>query len=294
MTKQTFIVTGPTSGYGLATARRLAAHGRVVLVGRDPEKLDRVRGELGNGAMSVVAELADLVSVRRAAAEIAGLDLAVSALVANAGVQGPSTPTNAQGWDLTFATNHLGTICLVEALAPQLPDGANVVVVGSAVEDPERRQAKAAGFRGGRFVSVEASVRGEWLAGGSKVPGFDAYATSKQCVLAATLALARESSRLRFKAIEPGFNATTGLSRGASPTLRTIANLMFPLLRPLLPGATTPERAGRVIADIALDRSATGVYYDEAGQPMRASTLASDPAFQDRVLAETRAFLAKH
>jgi len=102
---------------------------------------------------------------------------------------------SAQGWDLTFATNYLGPFALTEAFAPRLPDRANIVFVASAVEDPERRPAKAIGFRGGRFVSVEESARGEWKPGGSKNPGFDAYATSKLCLLAATLALARENRR---------------------------------------------------------------------------------------------------
>ena len=64
---------------------------------------------------------------------------------------------------------------------PHLPDGANVVFVASGVEDPERKPAKAVGFRGGRYISAEASARGEWKPGGATQPGVDAYATSKQC-----------------------------------------------------------------------------------------------------------------
>ena len=60
---------------------------------------------------------------------------------------------------MTFATNYLGPFVLTEALIPHLPDGANVVFVASGVEDPERKPAKAAGFRGGRLISVEASAR---------------------------------------------------------------------------------------------------------------------------------------
>ena len=82
---------------------------------------------------------------------------------------------------MSFATNHLGPFALTEALMPHLPDGANVVFIASAVEDPERKPAVAAGFRGGRFISAEASARGEWAPGGSSKPGYDAYATSKQC-----------------------------------------------------------------------------------------------------------------
>jgi NAD(P)-dependent dehydrogenase (short-subunit alcohol dehydrogenase family) len=78
---------------------------------------------------------------------------------------------NAIGWDKTYVTNHLGPFAFTEPLVPHLPDGANVVFVASAVEDPERKPAKAVGFRGGRYISAEASAHGEWKPGGSKLPG---------------------------------------------------------------------------------------------------------------------------
>lgn len=63
---------------------------------------------------------------------------------------------------MTFATNHLGPFALTEALAPYLADGGNVVFVASVVEDPERKPARAAGFRGARYICAGANARGEW------------------------------------------------------------------------------------------------------------------------------------
>jgi tetratricopeptide (TPR) repeat protein len=60
---------------------------------------------------------------------------------------------------MTFATNHLGPFALTEALVPHLPDGASVVFVVSGVEAPERKPAKAAGFRGGRYISFDEATR---------------------------------------------------------------------------------------------------------------------------------------
>jgi NAD(P)-dependent dehydrogenase (short-subunit alcohol dehydrogenase family) len=198
---------------------------------------------------------------------------------------------------MTFATNHLGPFALTEALAPHLSDGTNVLFVASAVEDPERKPAKAAGFRGGRYISAEASARGEWKTGGAKPPGFDAYATSKQCTLVTALALAREMPRLRFNTVEPGLTPTTGLGRDSGAGVRllskTIIPLLVPLLMPFMTFLSTPKRAARVIAKILTDGSGqTGVYYGEAGQLMPGSPLVRDPEFQDRVVAETRALLA--
>jgi NAD(P)-dependent dehydrogenase (short-subunit alcohol dehydrogenase family) len=200
---------------------------------------------------------------------------------------------NAQGWDTTFATDHLGPFVLTEALMPDLPDGANVVFVCSGVEDPARRPAKVAGFRGGRYISAEASARGEWKSGGSALPGGDAYATSKQCNLATVLAFARETPRLRFNAVEPGFTPATSLSRDANVLLRFLGKYVLSLLAPRIKYWSTPARAGKVITNVLLNSSAgTGVYYDDRGRPMLGSTLVRDPEFQDRVVAQTRALLS--
>jgi NAD(P)-dependent dehydrogenase (short-subunit alcohol dehydrogenase family) len=194
---------------------------------------------------------------------------------------------------MTFATNYLGPFALTEALVPHFPDGANVVFVASGVEDPERKPAKAAGFRGGRYISAEASARGDYNPGGSKVPGSDAYATSKQAVLAAALAWARETPRLRFNALEPGFTPNTGLARETPVFVRFLLNYVLPVLAPFMKYWSSPKRAARVAAKVLINASGqTGIYYDDGGHPMLGSALVRDPKFQDRVVAETRALLA--
>ena len=294
--RKAYIVTGPTSGIGRRAALELARYGRVVLVGRDRKKLADVQTaiqRIGQEAISVVCDLSEPASVQRAAAEIIALDLPIAGLLNNAGIGQMRATQNSLGWDMTFATNHLGPFAFTEALLPHLPDGANVVFVASGVEDPERKLARMAGFRGGRYLSAEASARGEWKPGGSRMPGSDAYATSKQCNLATVFVFAREILRLRFNAFEPGFNPSTNLGREASLPLRMIAKGILPLFAPFVKYWSTPKRAGRVAARLLTEISdRTGVYYDENGQPMLASTEVRDPAFSDRVVAETRAFLA--
>jgi NAD(P)-dependent dehydrogenase (short-subunit alcohol dehydrogenase family) len=167
------------------------------------------------------------------------------------------------------------------------------VFICSGVEDPERKPAVAAGFRGGRYISAEASARGEWEPGGASRPGFDAYATSKQCNLATVLTFAREIPRLRFNAVEPGFNPSTGLGRDANVALRFLAKHVLSPLAPVIKYWSTPKRAARVITEVLTDESdRTGVYYDENGNPMIGSAQVRDPAFADRIVAETRALLA--
>ncbi len=296
--KNAWVITGPTSGIGRQAALQLAKHGTVVLVGRDIGRLRDVEREVNalpdGHAVSVVADFADIHSVRRAADEIAGLGLRIGGVANNAGGMQTKGGTNAQGWDIAFATNHLGPFAFTEALIPHLSDGTHIVFTSSGVEDPERRPATSAGFRGARYISAEASARGQWKAGGSKNVGFDAYATSKQGNLAAVCALARAVPRLRFTAIEPGFNPGTGLGRDANPILQFLAKYVMQPLAPLIPYWSTPKRAGKLIAETLTEPSIpSGSYYDENGKPMKASKQVSDPAFSDRYIAETRNLLAQ-
>ncbi len=301
--KTAYIITGPTSGIGRRTALNVATHGIVVLVGRNRGKLEALDQEIqqkGGSAVSVVCDLSDISSVQRAADEIVRLKLPLAGLVNNAGIMQTRPTKNARDWDMSYATNHLGPFVLTEALMPHLRYGANVVFVVSAVEDPERKPAVAAGFRGARYISADASARGEWEPGGSSKPGFDAYATSKQAILAAALAFARENPQLHINAIEPGFNPSTGLGAGdVNPFVRFVQRFVVPLIVPLLIPfikiLSTSKRAAREITKILMDTSErTGVYYDEGGHPMQGSVLIRDQNFQDRVVAETRAFLSEH
>jgi NAD(P)-dependent dehydrogenase (short-subunit alcohol dehydrogenase family) len=298
--RKAYVITGPTSGIGRRTALELAEHATVVLVGRDRRKLAEMQKTIERKrqhAVSVVCDLSDLASVRRAAAQIIALRLPIAGLLNNAGITQLHPTKNALGWDMSFVTNHLGPFALTEVLIPHLPDGANVLFIVSAVEDPERKPATLAGFRGGRYLSAEASARGEWKAGGAKKRGPDAYATSKQAILAAAMVFARETPRLHFNAVEPGVNPTTALARDSGAFVRVLSKTLIPLLVPLLMPfikiLSTPKRAARVITKIMLDASGqTGVYYDEAGYPMLGSTLVRDQTFQDRVVAETRGLLS--
>ena len=292
-----YVITGPTSGIGYATALELAKHGTVILVGRNRDKLNQVQKtieETGQKAVSVICDISDIKSVKRAAQQIIELQLPIAGLLHNAGIMPAKTTKSVQGWDMTFATNHLGAFALTEALAPSLPDGANVVFIASAIEDPERKPAKVMGMKGGRYISAEASARGEWKEGGSKMAGIDAYATSKQCILASAMAFARETPRLHFNAVEPGITHGTNLGgESTNAIIRLIFGLIMSTIPPFYKYSSTPKKSAKVITKVLTDKSGkTGVYFDEKGQPMLGSDLVRDPKFQDLVVAETRDFLA--
>ena len=299
--RSTYVVTGPTSGMGRLAALSLAEQSDLILVGRNQQKLDDVVAAInrkGGHAIPVVCDLSDFTSVQRAAAAIIGLGRPIAGLLNNAGMLQRTPAKNALGWDVTFAANYLGPFTLTEALIPSLVDGATVLFVVSTVEDPNRNPGKAVGYRGGRYISAEASARGEWLPGGSKNPGADAYATAKQCSLAAAMAFGREVPRLRFNAVSPGLVPATGLLRGDKEAVeqgayKGFASLLVPLLMPFLNFLNTPEKAAHLLERLLLNHSSqTGMYYDARGNLTAGCDLVQSTPFQKRVMLETRALLA--
>ncbi len=299
--RSTYVVTGPTSGMGRLAALSLAEQGDLILVGRNQQKLDEMVAAIrskGGDAIPVVCDLSDFASVERAAAAVVGLGRPIAGVLNNVGMIERTPTKNALGWDMTFAANYLGPFALTEALMPSLVDGGTVLFVVSTVEDPNRNPGKAVGYRGGRYISAEASTRGEWLPGGSKKPGADAYATAKQCGLAAAMALAREVPRLRFNAVTPGLVPATSLLRGDKKAVdqgshKGLASVLVPLFMPFVKFLNTPGKAAHLLERLLLNAAGqTGVYYDARGNPTAGSDLVQSIQFQDRVMVETRALLA--
>jgi NAD(P)-dependent dehydrogenase (short-subunit alcohol dehydrogenase family) len=117
-TGRTILVTGANSGLGLRSAEALAAHGaRVLLACRNATKaataLDAVAAVATGPAPEVVAlDLADLTSVRAAAADVATRVESLDVLMNNAGIMAVPKGTTAQGFELQLGTNHLGHFAL--------------------------------------------------------------------------------------------------------------------------------------------------------------------------------------
>jgi NAD(P)-dependent dehydrogenase (short-subunit alcohol dehydrogenase family) len=142
------LVTGGNSGIGLECARTLARAGRhVVIASRDrkasAEAVRRITQESGTGAASELGvDLGSLDSVRRLAQEIETRDLPLRALVCNAGLQVQHGPQlSSDGYEMTFAVNHLGHFLLVNLLLARLAvhAPARIVLVASGVHDPRMR-----------------------------------------------------------------------------------------------------------------------------------------------------------
>jgi len=123
---RTFLVTGANSGLGYVTARELAGRGaHVIMTARDPARgaaaLARLRGEVSGASVELRRlDLSDLDSVRELAAGVITDALPVHVLINNAGVMMPPRTLTRQGFELQFATNHLGHFALTGLLMPAL------------------------------------------------------------------------------------------------------------------------------------------------------------------------------
>ena len=210
---RTVVITGPTSGLGREAAGSLAAMGaRLVLVGRDPDKLARTVDELraatpGVELATVVADLSSLTSVRAAAATILATEPRLDVLIDNAGAMFAERGETDEGFERTFATMVLGPFVLTSRLLPRLlesPD-ARLVAVTSGGQYTQSLPLDDLAFAHGRY------------------DGPRAYARAKR----AQVALVREWSR-RFRgrglvanAMHPGWADTPGLE-SALPGFRDI------------------------------------------------------------------------
>jgi NAD(P)-dependent dehydrogenase (short-subunit alcohol dehydrogenase family) len=135
---KTTVITGATSGIGKATATALAAQDHAVyLLVRNIIKGEAVRQEIvtqtGNKHVYVIkCDLADLQSVREAAAELSQKLMAINILINNAGAGFSERQVSKDGFEMTFATNHLGHFLLTTSLMPLLERGqARIINVSS-------------------------------------------------------------------------------------------------------------------------------------------------------------------
>ncbi|MEU7629922.1 SDR family NAD(P)-dependent oxidoreductase [Nocardia sp. NPDC049220] len=137
LTDRRAIVTGGASGIGVETARALAGAGaEVTLAVRNVEAGERTAADIidSTGNKQVLIAPLDLADQASVATFVAGWDGPLHILVNNAGVMASPLLRTAQGWEIQFATNHLGHFALATGLHRALADanGARVVSVSSS------------------------------------------------------------------------------------------------------------------------------------------------------------------
>ena len=139
---KTILITGATDGIGLLTAQKLAGLGHNLLIhGRNPEKLDRVKSELAASYPEVslsiyIADLSDLSAVKEMADAITSDYEKFDVLINNAGIlKTPQTVTK-DGLDIRFVVNMLAPLSLTERLMALIPQSGRILNLSSAAQNP--------------------------------------------------------------------------------------------------------------------------------------------------------------
>lgn len=130
------VITGGSSGIGLATAKRFVEEGAYVFItGRRQAELDKVVAEIGTNVTAVRADVSKLEDLDRLYKEVEVKKGKIDILFANAGiVETVGTPAaTAEHFDRTFNTNARGVYFTVQKALPLLNDGASIILTGSGV-----------------------------------------------------------------------------------------------------------------------------------------------------------------
>ena len=130
------VVTGGTSGIGLATAKRFVAEGAVVFItGRRQAELDRAAEEIGPKAVAVRADSSSLTDLDRLYGRVKMEKGRIDILFANAGVGEFATlgEITEEHYDKTFNTNVKGVLFTVQKALPLFRDGGSIILNASTV-----------------------------------------------------------------------------------------------------------------------------------------------------------------
>ena len=260
----TVVLTGATRGIGEAAALELARRGaELAIVGRDAARVrataDRARATGGGAPVDEhVADLARMDEVRRLAAELLDRYPRIDVLANNAGAMFTSRHVTPDGFEQTFALNHLAPFLLTNLLLERLTaSNARVVTTASdahkaAVLDLDDLQSE----RGFRQMRV--------------------YGMTKLCNVLFTRELQRRNPAIAANCLHPGV-VRTGFGKNDGLLTRVGLTLVGPFLRP-------PEAGARPLVWLALDPAAGELrgQYVEKDRPVAPSAQAQD----DRLATE--------
>ncbi|HKW69043.1 MAG TPA: SDR family NAD(P)-dependent oxidoreductase [Candidatus Dormibacteraeota bacterium] len=223
------VMTGATSGIGLAAAEALAARGaKLTLIARSRSRAQHVADR--TGADVVIADLASNSAVRRAAEEILGRYDRIDALVNNAGVYLPMRTLTTDWIETTWAINHLAPFLLTNLLLERLVEGAPARIVTTASDAHSAAEIPFDDLDG------EAAYAKRSIAGA----GFVRYGQTKLANILFTSELARllEGTGVTANCFHPG-HVATGITRELTGAARLSITVMKAFSRRPAQGADT-------------------------------------------------------
>lgn len=272
------VMTGATAGFGLFAAERLVEAGATLTIGaRSPAALPPA---LTGRVTALPLDLDALANVRTFAAALG--EGPIDVLMLNAGLQLAKPAVSADGFERTFAVNHLAHYLLLRLLASRLRPGARVILTGSGTHDPAEKTP----------VTPPVHAQADWLAHPETDPSretrtrqacFRDYSSSKLCNIMTAREAAKRLSGLSVMSYDPGYVPHTGLGRDNGRVIAALVSYILPFLMKRDRSSTIP-RSGRFLADLALAApygACTGDYWSVRGAALlrlEPSVLARDDA----------------
>jgi len=266
---KTILVTGATNGIGFIAANALAGMGAaVIIVGRDRARaqasVERIQRETENTAVdAMIADLSSMSEVRRLASEFLDRYPRLDVLLNNAGAVFFGRQVTVDGYERTFALNHLAPFLLTNLLLDRLKADApaRIITVSSLAHQGRKLD----------FGDVNQTVRG--------YSAWRAYGESKLANVMFTYALARrlEGTGVTANTLHPGFVATN-FARNNGP----LSQVAMTLARPF---AITPEQGAQTsiyLASAPEVADVSGRYFVKR-RPARTSAASYDQAAQEQL-----------
>ncbi len=278
MNPKTMLVTGATSGIGKVTALELARAGHcVLLTSRDPKKGQRVLEEIqsatGNQSLELyVGDFSSMADVRRVALEVRAKHPKLEVLLNNAGGVNIDRKMTVDGFEQTFAVNHLAPFLMTNLLLEPLKAGkARVVNVASDANNAGRIRWNDLNFKTGYM-------------------GFLVYAQSKLMNIVFSNELARRlhGTGLTSNALHPGVVRTNFWD-----TNNLMMRMIFGIIQRL--GSITPEEAAKTTLFLATSSSVEGVTgkYFVKNQEHKSNPIADDETAQERLWEVSEGLVSK-
>ena len=237
---KTVVMTGGSAGFGAVAASRIfnTPNTRLILGARDNKNSSIEILPLDLARLSNVQSFVQSLTKKLNGTKI-------DSLIMNAGAQfGNTKHRTGDGFESTFAINHLAHYLLLRLLVPSLAKNATIVITTSDVHDPKMVPFGPKELDPGALAHPKETSKGF-------IPGIKAYASSKLCDLLTARAFEVSSDAqingMRVIAYNPGLTPGTSLFR-AWPWWAKLMMAMASKFRPV----NTLEQAGNAIADLGL------------------------------------------
>lgn len=273
---KTVIITGGNSGLGYYCAEKLVRDSQwnVIIACRNPTKaqhaVDKIKASTNSQQIETLPlDLASFNSIRAFAKQFSNRDLPpLKAIVCNAGVQFIQRQTYTKdGFDTTFAVNHLGHFLLVNLLLKQLTAPARLVFVSSDTHDSSKTTGMPAPYW--RDPQLMAHPEQDPILQSKSIGeiGRTAYTTSKLCNILCAYELSRrlqqeisiESQPVTVNVFNPGLMPGSGLAQDYTPTAKFVWNNILPIFSKFIPNVNTMQQSGEALARLVEDPELTNV-----------------------------------